>query len=195
MKILVFGAHPDDFEIGMGGTILKYRELGYDVTGVIATLPESREIRRLESIKSSELLGINLEIMDMDFNDLFFSRKIVRYLDEIIRKYNPDEVYTHWNFDSHQDHNALTNGVIASTRKNNCSVFMYEQTIPGGIVPYSFHAQKYVDISNNIEKKEQSVLTHKSQYDRIGEWWIQGIKGRAMYRDRKSTRLNSSHYS
>jgi LmbE family N-acetylglucosaminyl deacetylase len=37
--VLAFGAHPDDLEIGMGGTIAKLAELGYDVKLVVATLP------------------------------------------------------------------------------------------------------------------------------------------------------------
>ena len=38
-SIVVFGAHPDDIEIGMGGTVAKLARLGYDVNLVIATLP------------------------------------------------------------------------------------------------------------------------------------------------------------
>ena len=38
-SILVFGAHPDDVEIGMGGTIAKLSKMGYDVKLIIAVLP------------------------------------------------------------------------------------------------------------------------------------------------------------
>ena len=39
MKILAFGAHPDDIEIGAGGTINKYIKQGHDAHFVIATIP------------------------------------------------------------------------------------------------------------------------------------------------------------
>ena len=37
--IIAFGAHPDDLEIGMGGTIAKLSAMGYIVQPIIATLP------------------------------------------------------------------------------------------------------------------------------------------------------------
>ena len=82
------------------------------------------------------------------------------------RKFKPDEIYCPWNHDSHQDHRAIAEAVIATTRKNDASVYMYEQTIPGGITPYGFKAQKYIDISNTFDKKIKSLEAHKSQIDR-----------------------------
>ena len=37
-SILVFGAHPDDIEIGMGGTVAKLSQMGYNVKLVIASI-------------------------------------------------------------------------------------------------------------------------------------------------------------
>jgi LmbE family N-acetylglucosaminyl deacetylase len=53
-SIVAFGAHPDDVEIGMGGTVAKLARNGYDVHLVIATLPnftkiDIKEQRRHES--------------------------------------------------------------------------------------------------------------------------------------------------
>lgn len=59
---------------------------------------------------------------------------------------------------------------------------MYEQTIPGGIVPYGFRMQSLIDISDVIDLKLNSILAHKSQVDSNGDWWLYGIEGRAMYR-------------
>ena len=60
--ILVFGAHPDDLEIGMGGTISKLITLGYNVIMVIATLPnftssDKKDERKLEAKSSATILG------------------------------------------------------------------------------------------------------------------------------------------
>jgi LmbE family N-acetylglucosaminyl deacetylase len=59
---------------------------------------------------------------------------------------------------------------------------MYEQTIPGGVVPYAFQPQMFVDISDTIDIKMNSVCSHESQVIANGEWWEYGVKGRAMYR-------------
>jgi LmbE family N-acetylglucosaminyl deacetylase len=181
MKVLVFGAHPDDIEIGMGGTIAKYSKKKYDVLMVIAAIPNKRAERRKEAENAAKILGAKLIILDIDPDKLIFGRALVRRFDEVIEEYSPDIVYTHWNYDSHQDHVAVTNAVIASTRKNNCALYMYEQTIPGGIVPYSFRTQLFVDISEVMDIKIHSIMAHKSQVGINGEWWLYGIKGRAMY--------------
>ena len=55
-NVLVFGAHPDDLEIGMGGTVAKLSRLGYNVKLVIATLPnftqsDKKDERRMEAVR------------------------------------------------------------------------------------------------------------------------------------------------
>ncbi len=182
MNILAFGSHPDDIEIGVGGTLAKASGERCKVTGIVMTIPKDTTVRRAESGVAAEILGVNIVLLKMSFDDFFFSRKLVRKIDDILYEYNPDIIFTHWNGDSHQDHNALTSGVIASSRMNECSVYMYEQTLPGGIVPDSFNAQVYVDITDTIEKKIKSIEAHGSQHEINGELWLHGIKGRAMFR-------------
>ena len=182
MNILAFGAHPDDIEIGAGGTLAKYAEKGDSVTAVVVTLPQDKKVRRKESEIAAKILGINIKLLDISFEDLFFSRELVRRLDDVLEEHRPDLIFTHWDSDSHQDHNVLTSGVIAATRKNQCSLYMYEQTLPGGITPTSFNAQVYIDISATMDKKIESILAHVSQHRKNGEDWLRGIRGRAMLR-------------
>jgi LmbE family N-acetylglucosaminyl deacetylase len=59
---------------------------------------------------------------------------------------------------------------------------MYEQTIPGGIVPGGFKAQSFVDISEFIDQKIESIRAHASQHEINGDLWFQGVRGRASYR-------------
>lgn len=182
MNILAFGAHPDDIEIGTGGTLCKYVEEGHGVTGIIATLPSDRKVRAKESMAAAEILGIDIRLLDISFDDLYFSREIVRKVDKVLEDFNPDIIFTHWDGDSHQDHNVLTSGVIAAARENKCSVYMYEQTLPGGIAPDSFSAQVYIDISDTFDRKIKSIQAHESQHKRNGNLWLHGIQGRAMFR-------------
>ena len=121
-------------------------------------------------------------VLDIPPEELLHSRDTVKRFDKVLESVNPDVIYTHWNSDSHQDHNAVAMATIGATRANRCAVLMYEQTIPGGIVPWGFRAQSYVDISAWMPMKMESIASHKSQVRANGDLWVQGVRGRAMYR-------------
>jgi LmbE family N-acetylglucosaminyl deacetylase len=182
MKVLVFGAHPDDMEVGMGGTIAKHAASGDQVRMVIATVPSKRDRRVPEAHRSAEMLGAELVVMDIPPDDMQLNRHTIRMVDQLLKEFNPDLLYTHWDQDSHQDHNTISRSVISAARKNKCSLLMYEQTVPGGIVPGGFKAQSFVDITDFINLKIESILAHKSQHEEHGDLWLQGVRGRAMYR-------------
>ena len=184
MKILAIGAHPDDFEIGMGGTLAKYSMHGHEVLCLVCVVPRNSDIRQKELSEASKILNVKVMLLDLNSNDFGLTRILVNKFDEIVKDFNPDIVFTHWNNDSHQDHKVVCDATIASTRKNKCSLYMYEQTIPGGIVPYGFRPQMFVDISETIDLKIKSVLAHKSEAEihNKDSIWENGIKGRAAYR-------------
>ena len=182
MRVLVFGSHPDDIEIGMGGTVAKHSRLGDTVLMAVATVPSKRERRVAEAEEGARILGARLILLDIDPDQLAHDRKTIQVMDRTLSDFRPDLIYTHWDQDSHQDHNSVSRSVISAARENRCSLLMYEQTIPGGIVPGGFKAQSFVDVSDFIDLKLASILAHKSQMEANGDWWLQGVKGRAMYR-------------
>jgi LmbE family N-acetylglucosaminyl deacetylase len=182
MKVLAFGAHPDDAEVGMGGSLAKYAKNKHEVLMVVAAIPKEKEIRWKEAEAAARILGAQLEILDINPVKMVLSREIVGIFDRVIEKYCPDVIYTHWNHDSHQDHAVVSNAVLASARKNNCSLYLYEQIIPGGIVPYSFRAQSFIDITDTIDVKLSSIAAHRTQLVTNHERWLSAIKGRAAYR-------------
>lgn len=182
-NILVFGAHPDDIEIGMAGTICRLVASGHTVYSCVATIPDEREARLREAREAARILGIKEVIaLPLRSAQLGYNRATIGAIDLVIRQFAPHSVFTHWNEDSHQDHVNVTRCIIAATRKNSFNVYMYEQTIPGGITPAGFRAQYLVDISRYIERKVASIQAHASQLRRNGEWWSEGVRGRAMYR-------------
>lgn len=182
MNVLAFGAHPDDIEIGMGGTIAKHASAGDRVVMVIATIPNNLQTRRREAERAADVLGAELRILDIPLLELSHERNVIRKFDQVLEKVSPDVIYTHWNSDSHQDHNAVSMATITASRDNRCALVMYEQTIPGGVVPWGFRAQSYVDIAPFMPIKMESIAAHKSQVRANGDLWIQGVRGRAMYR-------------
>lgn len=184
MKILVIGAHPDDIEPQMGGTIAKLTKNGHDVLIVqfTDTGGELSNIRIHESYNAAQILGAKIQHLHYNQNTFVFDRKLVQSLDKIISEYEPNDIYTCWEYDSHQDHQIVAKVVLASSRKNNANVFFFEPIIPGGITPYGFQANYFVDISDTVETKIKSVMAHKSQVEKFGYGWIDAIYGRAKLR-------------
>lgn len=186
-KVVVFGAHPDDLEIGMGGTVAKLVRLGYNVNLVVATLPnfvktDTKEGRKSEAIESAKILGCSTpDFLDLAPDEVTFGRNFVNKVDAIIQKYEPEIVFTQWIGDSHQDHQALTKAVIAACRDQK-DLFMYETTIPGGITEHAFRPQLFVDISTTIDIKKSALDCFRSQIIRCGQIWIPAVLGRCSYR-------------
>ena len=180
--ILVFGAHPDDVEIGMGGTIKKLSENNHVIT-CIASLPNQVQARKKETAEAARVLGVykthHLALSPRAFG---FNRQTIKTIDALIETYKPYTVFTHWVGDSHQDHIHLTQCVLAAARHNHFNVLMYEQAIPGGITHATFRPQLFVDISAHVEDKIASILAHKTQHAKYGDGWINGVRGRAMHR-------------
>ena len=168
MKILVVGAHPDDIEPQMGGTIAKLTKNGHEVLILqfTDTGGELNNIRIRESINAAEILGAKIKHLHYNQNNFSFKRETVQSLDRIIEEYKPDEIYTCWEYDSHQDHQIVSKIVLASSRKNNANVYFFEPIIPGGITPYGFNINYFVDITHTIEIKIKSIMAHKSQVER-----------------------------
>lgn len=185
--IIAFGAHPDDLEIGMAGTIAKLSAMGYNVQPVIATLPnfvksDTKEGRKSESMLSAKVMGCKSPIfLDLSPEQMVFGRKLVILIDSLIKEHKPDSVFTQWHGDSHQDHQILTSSVISACRNQN-NLFMYETTIPGSITQNSFRPQLFVDITETIDIKKNALECFQSQFIRCGEIWIPAIIGRCSFR-------------
>jgi LmbE family N-acetylglucosaminyl deacetylase len=185
--VIAFGAHPDDVEIGMGGTVAKLTGMGYDVRLVIATLPnfvktDTKEERKQESIMSAKVMGCKTpEFLDLSPEEIVFSRKFVTQISKKIQELNPEAIFTQWIGDTHQDHQSLTRAVVAAARDSN-DVFMYETTIPGGISEHAFRPQLYVDVTETLEIKRNALDCFDSQKIRCGPLWIDSLVGRCSYR-------------
>lgn len=186
-RVIAFGAHPDDIEIGMAGTVAKLTGMGYDVRLVIATLPnfvktDTKEERKQESIMSAKVMGCKIpDFLDLSPEEIVFSRKFVTQINKIIQEHKPAAIFTQWIGDTHQDHQILTRAVIAAARDSN-DVFMYETTIPGGISEHAFRPQLYVDVTETLGIKRNALDCFDSQKIRCGPLWIDSLVGRCSYR-------------
>lgn len=180
-KILIFGAHPDDIELGAGGTVARYIKEGASVLMVVVTTPSPERVEECKS--AAKILGSELKMMSIPQEQLVNIRSLVVKFDNIIEDFQPDEIFTHWINDSHQEHRYITQAVIAASRKNSASVYMYEETIPSGITPNSFNAQLFIDISDEIELKLKAIEINESQFmPNRGQEWLEAVRGRCSFR-------------
>src|SRR3954464_10330331 len=87
---IVFGAHPDDIEIGMAGTICRLAAEGHDVYSCIATIPDDRERRVREAQEAARILGIKeVILLPLKASQLGYNRTTIGAIDSIIRYLRP----------------------------------------------------------------------------------------------------------
>ncbi|GAB4361848.1 MAG: PIG-L family deacetylase [Oricola sp.] len=116
LDILCFGAHSDDIEIGLGGTILSLVEAGAirSIAWCVLSAVGQREIEAERSAKDFLGTGCERQIRLGKFEDTYFpaqSRAIKEWMLDIRSAYCPDLIFTHGRGDAHQDHrevNTLT---------------------------------------------------------------------------------------
>ncbi len=193
MKILAVGAHLDDIEIACGGTLAKMIRAGHDVKVLIMSksgytnkegrVQRSDEVAVQEGMNALHKLGLsNIEILDFPTKDIPWSSDVVNPIDLCIDKYDPDVIFTHHPFDTHQAHVGVSNATISAARRRN-TVFFYEPITPSGRSYVAFRPQLYVDITETIDVKNDALREHKTEYNKFGaEDWIEGVHARCGFR-------------
>ncbi len=193
MKIFAVGAHLDDIEIACGGTLAKAVEAGHEVKVLIMSksgytnkegnIQRSDEVAVVEGINALHTLGItDIEILDFPTKDIPFRSDIVNAIDLRISQFDPDIVFTHHPFDTHQAHEGVSKATIAAARRKN-TLFFYEPITPSGRSYVAFKPMLYVDIESTLDKKIESLKCHTSEYNKFGaEDWIEGVRCRCGFR-------------
>lgn len=112
LDILAFGAHPDDVELMAGGTLLKMAQRGYR-TGIVDMTRGERgtrgtpQIRAREARAAARILRLtkreNLSLPDAE---LFVNQNARLKVIEVLRRFRPTVVLTHYWEDPHPDHRA-----------------------------------------------------------------------------------------
>lgn len=170
LKVVAFTAHPDDMEVLMGGTLLKYKQQGHGVSVVIATdgrrgrgklddsvtWQEIVKLRRLEATKAAQALGITPIFLDIEDHRLLDDRECYEKVIGAMESLNPDVIFTCSPNDYHNDHRAISRLVLNSAW---APVFFAETA--GGV---DFIPDFYVDITDFLETKIAMLREHDSQF-------------------------------
>jgi LmbE family N-acetylglucosaminyl deacetylase len=178
-KILAVGAHPDDVELGCGGSLVKHLELGDEVYVLVMTNGENGKHtsdNQEECFDSLIRIGIKRQnIFFGGFQDgkLKDDRDTVGFIERFIVKLGIDRVYTHYVNDRHQDHRNCSLAVSAGARKVP-EIMLYQG--PSTNVPFEPHY--IVELSDNeINKKVEALNSYKSQIKKgiVNTEWIKAL--------------------
>jgi len=179
MKVVAIGAHPDDIEPQIGGTLAKIVKQNGEVLNVVVTdtgTGATIEQRNNEGIKAAKILGASFLSLGIPQLEKPQFRELVGLLDDVFEKEKPDLIFSVSSGDSHQDHKDVANAVVASCRKNTTSLIEFNQALPGGV--QSPNLNYFSDITDFQVIKMESVLAYESQIEKFGSSWIDAIEAR-----------------
>ena len=183
LDLLVFGAHPDDAELGAGATIAKEVALGKKVGIIDLTRGElgtrgSAQIRDKEAAEAAKILGIALR-ENMKFADGFFrdDREHQIALIRMIRKFRPETVLCNAIDDRHIDHargstlvhNAcFLSGLVKIETQLAGETNVQEPWRPKQVYHYiqwkNLTPDFVVDVTGFMEKKLRAIAAYASQF-------------------------------
>jgi two-component system response regulator HydG len=159
--VLAIGAHPDDVEIGIGGTLAAHRSAGDRV--VILTLSRGARggeagDRQEESLAAADLIGARLFMEDLEDTQITPNGPTVRIIERVVAEVRPTIVYTHSANDRHQDHRAVHQAASVATR-DVPTVACFQS--PSATVDY--RPTRFVSIDGFTDTKLQLLACFRSQ--------------------------------
>jgi LmbE family N-acetylglucosaminyl deacetylase len=184
LRILVFGAHPDDAEFKAGGTAAKWAKLGHHVKLVSVTNGDIghwkmaggplAQRRTAEVAAAAKKLGTESQVLDLHDGELLPTLENRRLITRVIREWKADIVISHRPWDYHPDHRYV--GVLVQDAafmvtvpffcpdspplKTN-PVFLFSSD--GFQRPYPFKPDVAVSIDDVFEQKLDGVHELASQ--------------------------------
>jgi len=177
-KILIIAAHPDDEVLGCFGTVARLIKEGYEAYTLILSegktaRGEEKNIDKLktEMIKANQHIGIK-EVFQKKFPDNSFDSikllNIVKEIEKVIKKIQPEIIFTHYEKDLNIDHQLTYKAVITATRPMvECKVKeIYSFEILSSTewnYPLSFSPDIYFDITDTLENKIKAMNCYKSE--------------------------------
>ncbi len=189
-RILVVGPHPDDQELGMGGTIARFVEQGHDVLLLDMTNGEPTpfgdpETRATEAARAAQILGVTRLCIDLPNRTVEHTIEARHKVAGVIREHQAQIVFTPYFEDAHPDH-------IATTRIVEDARFDAKLTnidLPGEpIYPkwlfyyYCTHLRHVadpsflIDITGYEQRKRDAIVAYHTQFvlpeknRRVVEW-------------------------
>lgn len=164
--VIALGAHPDDIELGIGGTLALLTGAGVRVVMAIVSVPADYATRVAEAMDSAAILNCRLRVLMEGschrIEDLK-NYQLVGLLDALVKEYQPAAVLTHGPTDFHRDHVQIYHAAVSAQRLAQFDLYSYAPTMCRP-VPVPFQPHAYIDISATIDTKLRAIAAHKSQF-------------------------------
>jgi LmbE family N-acetylglucosaminyl deacetylase len=184
LRIICFGAHPDDAEYKSGGTAALWAQGGHHVKLVSVTNGDIghwsmaggplAKRRAAESAEVARRLGVVSEVLDIHDGELMPSLENRRTITRLIRQWNADVVISHRPWDYHPDHRYV--GVLVQDAAFMVTVPFFLPSVPALTKnpvflyssdrfqkPYPFEADIAVAIDPVFDKKATALTALVSQ--------------------------------
>lgn len=197
--VLVFGAHPDDAEIGAGGMIAQEVRLGRKVLICDLTAGEMGSNgnpvqRRAEALASAEVLGVSDRLcLGLPDRGLRESEDHISEIVRVIREYRPRVVFTPWHGDDHLDHIQATHLVRSAVLNARLRKYgLNEAWAVERVWEYFIHEMSSNSLLLRLDEedgllKQKALLCYLSQFQE-GEGTVatrlHGLLQRLEWRDR-----------
>lgn len=177
-NILVVGPHPDDQELGMGGTIARLVDQGHDVLLLDMTdgepTPCGTPRRRAEEwAEAARILGVRRRLLGLPNRAVEHTLSARHQVAGVIREHQASILFLPFPEDAHPDHRATTR-IVEDARfdaKLTRIDLPGEPIYPKWMIYYYCTHLRHVpapsfcfDISDTMERKAQSVLAYRSQF-------------------------------
>ncbi len=176
LDILAIGIHPDDVELGCGGTLLREIANGKKCGVLHLTKGEmgtrgTAEIRMKESLTAGKMMGVQV-VEQLDLKDCLFennegSRKEII---QVIRKYRPRVVLCNTLSDRHPDHGRAGRLISDACYYSGLSKLKTDQDPYRPIAVYHYAQDRVlvpdlvVDITPYFQKKMEVIKCYSSQF-------------------------------
>ena len=199
---IAIGAHPDDIEFYMAGTLLRLRELGWEIhyfnlssgnCGSVKLSPsKTRKTRKQEAQNAAKILGAKYHPSIADDLEIVFSVPRLRQVSAVIRKARPSIVLTHSPQDYMEDHTetcrlavtaAFTHGMPnfkSEPREETCdhNVTVYH-AMPHGLrdpLRRRIIPGQFINTAPSQKTKLRALKAHESQQN-----WLDSSQGLNSY--------------
>ncbi len=185
--LLAVSAHPDDIEFSSGGTMFKFKKMGYDIYFIVATNGENGfkvnhkprservKIRNKEQLNAAKILGVR-KVFFLNYKDCY-----LKYTDElrnkislIIKKVKPEIIFSfdpaNKSFESvnilHRDHRVIAEAVFDSVFAARNRYLLKGE--PHSVQKFWFFGtdkpNHYENITGYINNKIKLIEAHRSQF-------------------------------
>jgi LmbE family N-acetylglucosaminyl deacetylase len=158
--VLAIGAHPDDLEVGCGGTLLGHVGQGHVVSALILTGGEiggASADRAREAARAAELMAVRLFHVNIAESTIGEPGTAVAEIARVVDEVRPDTIYTHSEHDFNQDHRSVHQATITAAG-GVPRIFCYQSSSS----TVEFQPSRFVAVDEFMDRKLAVIRAYTS---------------------------------